>query len=115
MKSILIAMAAAALACGAPIEGEDIGELEQGFAAKHTLNYQLGVDATPQRMQCTRTNSLQNCSLFTSRTVLFYIESADFGPPGTGYNDEIYAYVDQLDAALPSWTFIEAIDPATPN
>jgi hypothetical protein len=103
-----------ALACGAPAEDE-LGQLEQEYAAKHTLNYQMGVDSSDARMQCTRTNPAQTCSLLKTKNVTFYIEPADFGPPGTGYNDEIFTYVSQLDSALSSWTFTEVTDPATPN
>jgi hypothetical protein len=98
-----------------PAELDGLGQLEQPFAAKHTPNYQLGVDSSHARMQCTRTNPAQTCSIITTKSILFYIEPADFGPPGTGYNDEIYTYVSQLDGALSSWSFTETFDPATPN
>jgi hypothetical protein len=104
----------ALLDCGAPAEDE-LGQLEQGYAAKHTLNYQMGVDSSDARMQCTRTNPGQSCSLLKTKNVTFYIEAADFGPPGTAYNDEIYTYVQQLDSQLSSWTFTEVFDPATPG
>lgn len=114
MKRIAMTLAFA-LACGAPVDSEEFGEAEQEYSIKHTTDYQLGVDSSSNRMQCTRTNPLQTCSLLTTKNVLFYIEPADFGPPGTGYNDEIYTYVSQLDAALSTWTFTETFDPQTPN
>lgn len=96
-------------------DAQELAQLEQPYSIKHTTDYQMGVDASDARMQCTRTNPLQNCSLLNTKSVLFYIEGADFGPPGTGYNDEIYTYVSQLDAALSSWTFTETFAPSTPN
>lgn len=119
IQTIAPIMTLAALACGAPLDSEadlgELGEAHQPFAAKRTLNYQLGVDSSDARMQCTRTNPAQTCSILNTKNVTFYIEAADFGPPGTGYNDEIYAYVTQLDSALSSWTFTEIFDPATPG
>ena len=115
IRAVIPMVCGLALACGAPVDGADLSQLEQGYAAKHTLNYQLGVDVSQQRMQCTRTAPSQTCSLLTTKNITFYIESADFGPPGTGYNDEIFTYVSQLDAALTTWTFTEVFDPNTPN
>lgn len=127
-NTVKLLIALLLIACGAPAEttetteitefsesDEEFGQTSEAYSIKHTTDYQLGVDASDARMQCTRTNPLQNCSLLTTKTVLFYIESADFGPPGTGYNDEIFTYVSQLDAALSSWTFTETTNPATPN
>ena len=114
IRAVIPMVCGLALACGAPVEDDGLGQLEQGYAAKHTLNYQLGVDASAARMQCTRTNPGQTCSLLThseGKDITFYIEQLDFGPPGTGYNDEIYNYVTQLSLALDTWSFTEVYDP----
>lgn len=99
-----------AIACGAPIDNEDLelGTAEQGMSAKASPNYQFGVTSGDQRVQCNRTNVLQTCSVPATRNFTFFIDPGGFGPPDTGFNDEIFKYVDQLRAELsPEWTFTE--------
>lgn len=115
LKLLTFILLSLLFACGEAPENLEIGTTSAGYSIKHTTDYQLGVDSSDARMQCTRTNPAQTCSLLNTKNVTFYIESADFGPPGTGYNDEIYTYVTQLDASLSSWTFTEIFDPATPG
>jgi hypothetical protein len=108
----LIALSLLAVACGAPVDGEDfdLGTTEQAFSAKRTTNFQMGVNAADDRLQCNRTNALQTCSLLTTKNIVYWIDPASFGPSGTAFNDEIYAYVEELDDSLSSWSFNETSD-----
>lgn len=93
----------------------EIGQLAQGMSAKASTNYQFGVSTAFARLQLGRTNSLQVGSVPSTRNVTFFIDSADFGAPGTDFNDEIFTYVDQLaDSLAPEWTFFEQFS-ATPT
>ncbi len=94
-----------------PEDAPDIGQLEQQYSARETANYQMGVSTGASRTQCSTTNTFQTCSVITTKAITYYIEPADFGPPGTGFNDEIAKYVDQLAAQLsPEWTFTEQFE-----
>jgi hypothetical protein len=118
----LLSTSLLAIACGAPDfepedqgQGQDLGTAEQGMSAKASQNFQFGVASGDARFQCDRTNTLQVCSVPSTRNFTFFIDPAGFGPPGSGFNDEIYKYVDQLaDQLAPEWTFTEVFS-ATPE
>lgn len=97
------------------VQPNELGALGQSYASKFTADYQMGVDSSHNRMQCGRTNPFQSCSVMTTKTVTFFIDPAGFGPPGTGFNDEIFKYVDQLRAQIsPEWTVNEVFS-STPT
>lgn len=90
----------------------DIGTLSEGYSARYTSNYQLGVRSSGSRIQCDRVTTGEVCSVLRNiglnpRNVSYYIDPGSF--TGTEM-DEIRKAVEDIDTALTNWNFNEVPD-----
>lgn len=97
------------IGCGAP-EGDDdqeqIGELEQGFTARVSTNFQYGTQTGTQHRRCNRTTSGQVCRIPDTKSQVW----CENGSP-LGYSADITAVINGFDD-MSTWSFPFASIPA---
>jgi len=108
MKTIPLAITLGLVACGAPIDDEDIGEdelgqLEQGMSAPTTPTYQYGTRTATARGRCNKTAAGQVCQVPPTKAINWTL-TADLLHyfPGT----ETHAVINGFDAAT-NFSFTE--------
>lgn len=90
-----------AFACGAPIDGDELGQVEQAFAGRVTPGYQLGTTTSHARLQCGRTNGAQVCTIPQTTSPTFFLD------PGVDEPALVRGLFTALDNQLSVWTFTE--------
>lgn len=106
MKNLLSLLLISLLsACSGEIDDEgnlvDIDQIQQAYAANTTNNFQFGTRTAASHRQCDRTSTGQVCSVPSTKSITYCIDS--------GFTQADYNLVSNeirlLDDALSGWTF----------